>query len=308
VAGSLLTWSAAEAARFGVAPMKAGHRLHESALFADEALVELVDRMPPDRLHVYTMGDDPGDHSQWCAVRYPGVSGRDLLEAVRRGRLWLNILQVQDVDYRYELLVRRAYAELAALVPGFAPTSVSVTLLVSSPGAMVHYHADGHPNLLWHLRGRKQVWAYPALDPRFLSTSDLQRIFAGESDEFVPYHRAWDQYATVLELSPGEVATWPQNAPHRVVNTVGLNVSLSTEHRTRASSRRQRVWAANLLLSRRFHLPVSSTKESGPWAAAKATCYRALRTISGPPPIRPASTVVLRVDESAPLGHTITSS
>jgi hypothetical protein len=307
VAGSLLTWSAAAAARFGVEPMKAGHRLHESALFADSALTELLDWTPPDQLHVYTMGDDAGDHSQWRAVRFPGVCGRDLLEAVRRGRLWLNLLEVQDVDHRYAVLVRRAYAELAALVPGFAPTSVTTTLLISSPGAMVHYHADGQPNLLWHLRGRKQVWVYPALDSRFLSTSDMQRIFAGESDEFLPYRRVWDEYATMLELGPGEVAAWPQNSPHRVVNTVGLNVSLSTEHRTWASSRREHVWAANRLLSRRFHLPVSSTKESGPWAAAKATCYRVLRRVGGPSPAAPRSTAVLRVDESAPLGHTISS-
>jgi hypothetical protein len=307
VVGSLLTWSADEAARFGREPMKAGHRLHESALFADAALVELLDRMPPGQLHAYTMGHDPGDHSQWSAVRYPGVSGRDLLDAVRRGRLWLNVLRVQEVDHRYAVLVRRAYAELAALVPGFAPTAVTVTLLISSPGAMVHYHADGQPNLLWHVRGRKEVWAYPALDSRFLSTSDLQRIFAGESDEFVPYQRAWDDQATRLELAPGEVAAWPQNAPHRVVNRAGLNISLSTEHRTRASSRREHVWAANLLLSRHLHLPVSSTKEGGPWAAAKATGYRMFRRIGRPAPARPLSTVLLRVDETAPLGHTLSS-
>jgi hypothetical protein len=308
VVGSLLTWSAADVATFGRAPMKAGHRLHESALFGDEALVELLDRMPADQLHAYTMGDDPRDHSQWRTVRYPGVPGRDLLEAARRGRLWLNVLRVQDVDHRFAVLIRRAYAELAELVPGFAPTSVTATLLISSPGAMVHYHADGQPNLLWHLRGRKQVWVYPALDTRFLSTRDLQRVFAGESDEFLPYLRAWDDYATVLDLSPGEVAGWPQNAPHRVVNTVGLNISLSTEYRTRESSRRERVWAANLLLSRRLHLPFDSTKESGPWAAAKATCYRMLRRVGQPPPAPAQPTVVLRVDEAAPLGYTISSS
>jgi hypothetical protein len=307
VPGSLLTWSADEAARYGREPLRAGHRLHESALFADEALVELLDRMPAERLHVYTMGDDPRDHAQWRAVRYPGVGGRDLLEAVRRGRLWLNLLRVQDADYRYEVLIRRVYAELADRVPGFDPQSITATMLISSPGAMVHYHADAQPNLLWHIRGRKQVWIYPALDPRFLSTENLQRIFAGEADEFVPYQRAWDERATVFELEPGQVASWPQNAPHRVVNTIGLNVSLSTEHRTRASARREYVWAANLLLSRRFHLPFSSTKESGPWSAVKATCYRILRQLGGPPPRRPTTALTLRMDERAPLGHTLTS-
>jgi hypothetical protein len=305
---SLLPWTAAEVASFGSRPIKAGHRLHESELFSDGALAGLLDRIPPDQLHAYTMGDDPGDHSLWCAVRHPGVSGHELLEAVGRGRLWLNVLRVDEVDNRYAALVQQVYAELSRLVPGFAPTSTTTTLLISSPGAIVHYHADAAPNLLWHLRGRKQVWVYPALDTRFLSTTDLQCIFAGESDEFVPYQPGWDEYATRFDLAPGEVASWPQNAPHRVVNTDGLNVSLSTEHRTRASLRRERLWAANLLLSRRFHLPTSSTKESGPWAAAKVMSYRVLRRLSPPASVRPEFTMVLRIDRSAPLGHTLTSS
>jgi hypothetical protein len=308
MAGSLLPWSAEQVASFGVRPVKAEHQLHESELFTDEALAGLLGRMPARQLLAYTMGPDPGDHSQWCAVRCPGVSGADLLEAVRRGRLWLNVLRVDEVDPRYAAPVRQVYAELARLVPGFAPTSTTTTLLVSSPGAIVHYHADAAPNLLWHLRGRKRVWVYPALDPRFLSTTDLQRIFAGEADEFVPYHPSWDEHATLLALGPGEVAGWPQNAPHRVVNTEGLNVSLSTEHRTWTSVRRERLWAANRLLSRRLHLPVTSTKETGAWAAAKVTSYRVLRRLGAPPPPRPPATVLLHIDRTAPLGYTLTTS
>jgi hypothetical protein len=308
MASSLVPWSATDAARFGSEPMKAQHRLHTSDLFTDEALIALLDKMPASQLHAYTMGDDPADHSQWMAVRYPGVTGAELLDAVRRGRLWLNVLRVHEVDARYATLVARAYRDIAAAVPGFAPSAISTTLLISSPGAQVHYHADGQPNMLWHLRGHKRAYVYPALTERFLSTVDLQRIFAGEADEFVRYERSWDAEATVLDLGPGEVATWPQNSPHRVVNTDGLNVSLSTEHRTTASTRREHIWAANRMLSHRLHLPVRSTKESGPWAAAKANCYRVARRLSGPRTPRRPSTVVLRMDATAPLGHTLTSS
>jgi hypothetical protein len=307
MASSMVPWSSADAARFGSEPMKAVHRLHNSDLFTDESLIELLDRMPAEQLHAYTMGDDPADHSDWMAVRYAGVSGADLLDVVRKGRLWLNILRVQEVDARYAALVARAYRELTSIVPGFAPTAISTTLLISSPGAMVHYHADAQPNLLWHVRGHKRVWAYPALDERFLSFIDLQRIFTGEMDEFVPYQRSWDAFAEVLDLGPGEVACWPQNSPHRVVNVDGLNVTVSTEHRTWASTRREHVWAANRQLSHRLHLPVHSTKESGGWAAAKANSYRLLRKLRGPRPIHRPSEMVLRMDESAPLGHTLTS-
>jgi hypothetical protein len=305
--GSLLTWSADDAARFGREPMKAGHRLHESDLFTDEALIELLDRLPAEQLEVYTMGDDPEDLSQWHGVAHTGVAGGDLLEAARRGRLWMTLLRVQEVDHRYDSLIRQLYAELTERIPGFRPRSVLGTMLISSPGSMVHYHADSQPNLLWHIRGRKQAWVYPALDPQFVSTSNLERIFADESDEFLPYQRAWDEHAQTLELAPGDVASWPQNAPHRVVNTVGLNVSLSTEHRTRASNRREHVWAANRVLSRQLHLRMTGTAETGPWPATKATCYRVLRRATGRGGFRRTTSVTLRMDEKAPLGHTLTS-
>lgn len=305
MSGSLLAWSTVEAARFGSEPMTARHRLPVSRLFGDEALADLLDAMPTHLLHVYTMGDDPADPSQWQAVRHGRVPGTHLLDAVRRGRLWLNLLRVHRVDRRLAGLVDRLYAELTRTVPGFVPIATSATLLISSPGAMVHYHADGQPNLLWHLRGRKKVWVYPAMHRLFLSTRDLQRIFTGEADEFVPYRPQWDEHATVLELEPGDVASWPQNAPHRVVNTDGLNVSLSTEHRTRASTRREHVWAANRMLSARFHLPVSSTKESGAWAAAKANSYRMLRRVAPPAGRGRQPTLVFRMDPSTPTGYTL---
>ena len=46
-----------------------------------------------------------------------------------------------------------------------------------------------------------------------------------------------------LSLLP---CAWPQNAPHRVSNLDGLNVSLSTEYFTRQSRRRFQVFVAQV--------------------------------------------------------------
>ena len=49
----------------------------------------------------------------------------------------------------------------------------------------------------------------------------------------------------MYDLQPGEMVTWPQHTPHRVVNTDGVNVSLSTEHMTSRAARRNNVFLAN---------------------------------------------------------------
>ncbi len=301
----LVPWSAQEVQTWGEAPLLARHGLHEppaADAFTDQGLVALLDRMPRDRVHIYTMGTDPARPEDWASVARSDLPGEELLDAVRRGRLWLNILRVDESIEEMRDLVDRLYAELGALRPDFRPIRRKATLLVSSPSAQVYYHADTQPNLLWHVRGRKRVWVYPALDERYCSTVDLQRIFTNETEEELPYDPAWDAGATTYDLAPGDVASWPQNAPHRVVNVEGLNVSLSTEHTTRATARRGHVWSANRVLSTRLHLPVASTKETGPAAAAKALTLRAARRAGMWQPPTFERVPVFEVDSEAPDG------
>ena len=122
----------------------------------------------------------------------------------------------------------------------------------------------------------------------------------GQAHEELPYDSSFDAHATVLEVAPGQVATWPQNSGHRVRNTEGLNVSLSVEFSTAASLRRHWVWLGNRYLSSRLHLPVRSQREDGPWAASKALSYRVLRRVSPLPSRDHAPRFV--VDPDAPLG------
>ena len=275
----LVTWSDEQAQAWGEVALLARHRLHEvtASSFDDKGLADLLDRMPRDRVLAYSMGSDPARPKDWASGTTTELPGAVLLDAVRRGRLWLNILRVDEAIPAMAALTERLYGELRQRRPNVVPVSRKATLLISSPTAQVYFHADTQPNLLWHIRGRKRVWVYPALDQRYCSTVDLQRIYTNETEEELPYDPVWDEAATVFDLNPGDVASWPQNAPHRVANLDGLNVSLSTEHITARTARRGHVWTANRFLSTRLHLPASSTRESGPIAAAKALTVRAAR-------------------------------
>jgi len=263
---------------FGKGPLLARHDLHENPLFSDASLADLLDAYPRDLLHAIATGVDPEREENRVAA-HEGVSGRELLEAVKRGRLWLNVTRVSAVDRRFRDLIDGLYAQLAAQVPGFRPQESRGTLLVSSPRAVVYLHADGPPNILWHIRGRKKIWIYPALDERFLPRTDLEDIFAGARHEYLPYRSDFDAHATCYEMRPGDMATWPQNAPHRVTNLDTLNVSLSTEHFTSESRARARVYAANRFFRTRLGFTHLSSRETGLGALAKSAVHGVARRL-----------------------------
>lgn len=288
---------------FGRRVVVARHDLCSSQLFSDESLVELLDAHPRELLFAIAMGTNPAREENQLAS-HQGVSGRELLEAVRNGRLWLNVTRIDRVDRRFRELVAGLYAALGREVQGFSADSVQATLLVSSPEAIVYYHADGPPNVLWHVRGRKKVWVYPALDERFLLQRDLEDIFAGARHEYLPYEPSFDAAATCVELEEGQFISWPQNSPHRVTNLAGLNVSLSTEHFTAQSRARARLYAANRFLRHSFRLPALSTREAGPVAFAKVALHGIVKRagLGGNPGAAKRREPVVRVAPGAPLG------
>lgn len=270
---STVELSAEARAAFGKGPVLGRHCLNEHPLFSDDALIDLLDRHPRELVYAITMGHDPAREENRLAA-HDGVPGRDLLEAVKRGRLWLNVTRVNRSGYGE--LIEGLYAQLATQVPGFRPRKTQGTVIVSSPQALVYLHADGPSNVLWQVRGRKKLWVYPALDERFLPRNDLEDILAGARHEYLAWRPEFDRHATCHELGPGDLASWPQNAPHRVTNLDCVNVALSTEHFTAQSVARARVYSANRFFRNRFGL-VLSTRESGLAALAKIAVHRAAR-------------------------------
>jgi len=301
---ALAPWTESDAQAYRREPLLAKHRIHELEMFSDAGLRDLLDNYPREKLQAFTMGTDPGNRSDWQPVDTTGASGADLLEAVASGRLWYNVLQVHLVDPRYRALIERLYAELADRCAGFRPFGMSCTLIISSPNALVYYHADAQPNLLWQIRGTKRIWVYPAGDRELIDQSLMEDIFSSFADEEVPYRSEFDQKARTFELHPGEVISWPQNAPHRVTNQNSVNISLSTVHETEESDRRKLVYCANRLFRRKYHLPTLSTSETGALSHLKRLAYRACRRagIVNVPPRR-VYLSKLRVDPKAPMGY-----
>jgi hypothetical protein len=293
---------ASDREEFGRRPLVATHTLHESELFSDPALIDLLDHFPRQCLYAMSMGTDLTRPEENRLALNDGVSGADLLRAVTNGRLWLNITRVDRADRRFRLLIDEIHAQLAAQMPGFRPVGTQGTLLISSPRALVYYHVDGPASILWHIRGRKRIWVYPALDTRYAARAAVEDICAGARHEYLPFDSTYDEGAISYELEAGQWTAWPQNAPHRVTNGDSVNVSLSTEYFTRESRRRARVYAANRFFRVRFGLRNLSAQEYGPAAWIKMATHGLARRAGLAPARTKRHAATMRVDPDAPGG------
>lgn len=274
----LLRWSTEEYASFSRNTQILRHTFHELPLISRPALINLLHNYPRHSLQVFTMGSDPTNASEWrCVDIADGTSGEAIWRAVEVGRLWLNIMSIEEHSVEFGQLIDAIYRHLDDHCPHLrGPVADYSTLLISSPGAQVYYHMDADPNTLWHLRGSKRVWIYPALDTRFISQELIEDIFASKRAEEVPFDLAFDQHAFHHVLQPGEAASWPQNGPHRIEN-IDLNVSLSTSFHTPLTQRRKDIQQANRTLLRPLGIRDRSMQENGLLPSVKRYGFKALR-------------------------------
>lgn len=265
-------WKPEHGRLWGRVPLKLRHNLADDALFSDEALARLIERYPREHYQLMQPASEPNASSRDGDVT--GVAGEAVLAAIAKGRMWINLRKVGEVDARYGALTDRIFAEIAAGVPGFTTLSRSIGILVSSPRSRTHYHADLPGQALWQIRGRKRLYLYQPAEP-FVSREQIERITVSRS-EFIRFESWYDDHAQVVDLLPGDMIHWPLNAPHRVDNEDCLNVSMTMEFFTPEIRRRHIVNRANGIL-RMMNVAPRSASITGPGFYAKAALQRALR-------------------------------
>ncbi|SMF58054.1 hypothetical protein [Pseudobacteriovorax antillogorgiicola] len=249
------------------------HNLHSSGRFTDDALIKLFDCHPRECMPMATMGDDPANNSDWMSGTPGDIPGKDILDAIKHGKLWLNLLRLEQNPV-YRDMMDKMFSEMQV------PTSRnSLTLLVSSPNTQVYYHVDPNQVTLYHIRGNKRIWIYPNNDPNLINQQDLECIFSRESEEEVSFRSDWDKLAQSFALNEGEYINWPQNCPHRVVTADNFNVSLSAVFYTRAAQRKEWVYCANRAFRKFVPFAFRDTSISGIIPEAKIQAFRVLRKI-----------------------------
>lgn len=298
----LLQWTPQQASCFGVVAQSTRHCLDKLPWWDDASLVRLIDRQPREKLRVFQSGTDPTQrHRDHQPVDTDGASSEEILESVKKGKLWVNLQRIETAQPDFDELGKALYRELQAGASHFHPVWINrAFLFISSPGAMVYLHADYQPNMLWHLRGNKTIWIYPAYDGRILSLARIEEICSGGEDD-IDYKAEFDRIGVSFEVEPGATVSWPARSPHRVINGNNVNVSLSTFHETVEDYQRVIEHKADYLI--RSRLPAARFLIGSVGRPAKRFAYRAMERM-GWAKGRPVKEywARLRIDPTAPEG------
>jgi hypothetical protein len=267
-------WTTDQKAAFAKTPMTFVHGLAQTGLFEDEALAAVLDRYPAELYDINLFDfDDDGQMRMRTGAR-GRLPGDEVLAGIKQGRVWL---QLRRVEAHYPELGRAmtsVFTQMAGQAPGFRPVQINGQLIISAPQAKVPFHADAPGVCLFHLKGRKRVWVYPA-DEAHMPQRGMEDILLKQTTEDLPYQRAMDAKAQVFDLEPGMALTWPLHAPHRIENLEGFNVSLSVDYQTWGTRMTNGAHYANGIF-RRWGLPVAAmtatpmAARAGLWAASLA--------------------------------------
>lgn len=203
-------------------------------LASDEALIHLLDRYPPELFDINRYEFDADGQVRLATGTRGEASGRAVLEAIKAGRLWVNLRSCEDAHPGLWVEVLQAFARLEPELGAVGARKLTGQLILSSPATRVPFHFDAAGVALFHLRGVKRVWVYPTTEA-FLPQEAMEKVIMRTTTEELPYQRIMDGAAYRFDIAPGQVLTWPLYAPHRVENQEGLCVSLSMDYQTWAS-------------------------------------------------------------------------
>jgi hypothetical protein len=270
------SWTAEHTANWGQRPLDFATTLHELPLFSDDVLAELIDVYPKSSYALVQMGARDEPRQYWREGETGGLSGSEVIERIAKGRMWLNLRNVSDVDTRYNAVLDQLFDEISERIPDLTVIRRSMGILISSPMAQVYYHADLPGQALAQIRGSKRIYIYPPKAP-FLTQTGLENIALHGLEVDLAYDPSFDQDATVFDLTPGQLLHWPLNGPHRVENHDCLNISITVEYLTPEIRRHQIVTSANALMRQKLGLTPSSSSIAGPSYWAKAVLQAGAR-------------------------------
>ncbi|MBR0755529.1 hypothetical protein JQ604_25395 [Bradyrhizobium jicamae] len=268
-------WDATHSELWSHQPIRLEHTMHRQPAFSMDDLARLIESYPREHYSLVKTGLK-GSSRVWREGEIGKLSGREVIEAISRGGLWLNLRNVTSIDRRYRDMVDRMFAEVAAKVPGFEAPTHQAGILISSPDAQVYYHADLPGQGLIQIAGRKRVYVYPNTPP-FIRPEHLEDIALFDVEVDIPYHAWYDQHAQVIDLEPGQMLNWPLNAPHRVENLGVVNVSMTVSYVNDDIRRAQILHLANGMLRHRFGYTPKSRNIRGPAFFAKQVMQKLLR-------------------------------
>lgn len=273
-----VNWPDHSETHFGSEVLLAQQNVSMSDLFEDDGLAHLLDHYPREKLGIWTFGEESEGLNSSLRGRASKLSGKEIIDAVKRGQIWLNMRQA-SVDVPELMPIADTIFGSLQDATGRKIRKRDLSVLISSPNVQVHYHLDIPMVALFQMRGEKRIWMYPR-EERLAPSDYIEDIVHMKREEELPYRKAYDDEATVYTLRPGMGLTWPQFMPHRVQNANCMNVSLSCEYQTLNSFVQANAMYTNGLLRSATPLSPALNDNVGPVSVAKAAFARAHKAVA----------------------------
>ena len=291
-----VNWPDHSDTRFGSDVLMAKHDVSKTELFTDEGLAHLLDVYPRKNLDIWTFGKEGEGVNTSVRGRAPRLSGAEIVEAVKRGHVWLNMRRA-NIDVPDLAPISDAIYGSLEDAAGIKTRKRDMSVLISSPNVKVHYHLDIPMVALFQMRGRKKLWMYPRSE-EMAPSEFIEDIVHMTREEELPYLKVYDEEATVYELEPGLGVTWPQFMPHRVENEDCMNVSLSCEYQTLNSFVHANAAYTNKLLRQSTSLAPKVGGAISPVTYAKAAFARAHKAATKQGPRKSPTPITFELDTS----------
>lgn len=206
-------------------------------LFEEARLKRLLRTLPREHIEiraVQTVETNDGGYRR--VERLTDADPVDTFERLGEQTRWMLVHKCWLHDPEYAEMMKqfvRDLSETVADVPDKNGLSdLGCWLVFSSPGCVVHFHADPDQSFLNQIRGTKTVHLYPA---KVISEPVLEKITYTQDQGIVPYQPEYEASAfPPTLLVPGESVFLPLFAPHRVTNgddvSISLNVGFQIPH------------------------------------------------------------------------------
>ncbi|MEM8616162.1 MAG: hypothetical protein AAGF20_04430 [Pseudomonadota bacterium] len=295
-----VTWPENTKAGFGRDTLMAQHDIHTNSIFSDDGLAALLDEYPREELGIWTFGAHCEGEAPAIKGAAPDASGAEIMEAVRKGTIWLNLRRANCAIERLQPIADDIFGSLTE-ASGRKLRKQDMGLLISSPKVHVHYHLDIPIVALFQIRGRKRLWLYPA-DEEHAPSDHIEGIVHMLKEEGLPFRESFDRDAMIVDLEPGMGLTWPQTAPHRVQNEDCVNVSLSCEYMTLPALINANAIYMNGVLRRQYGMSPKRPASMTPASFGKAAMAQAVKRLRGHTPLKSPTPITFTLDKAAENG------
>lgn len=256
------------------------HQLADHPLLTVEAIAELADRLPEDRVE-YNPGKLPLGITAEDTPR-SALSIAETIRTIGENGSWM-VLKNVERDPLYGDLLDQALAPLRATVESRTGPMEhrEAFIFLTSPHSVTPFHMDPEHNILLQIRGGKTMTVFPAGDETMVPAEKSEAFAMGGHRNLI-----WDEdflgKGVAVPLEPGAAILVPVKAPHFVRNSDRVSVSFSITWRSERSVAEGELHSLNRLLGARGlpRIRVSGAPERQRLARLG---YRLLRRFTGSP-------------------------